>query len=553
MTVTACDAVIVGAGFGGLRMLWELRSLGLSAAVLEEAPDVGGTWYWNRYPGARTDSEAWSYCFSFSNELLQEWDWSERYCGQAEILRYLRHVADRFNMRPDIRFNARVTRASYDDSAGRWEVVTAAGEVFHSTFFIPATGPLSRPVPPPFEGLDDFAGEWYLTARWPAEDVDFRGKRVGIVGTGSTGVQVVPIVAEVAREVVVFQRTPNYVIRGGNRRLTAQEWAEIKSRYDEIWKLTQKQGGGFAIAEATSTMREIPVEGRHEVLERAWEKGGFHFLFQTFRDLMVDEAANELAAEFIRTEIRSIVKDPAVAELLCPRGYPLGAKRPPVGHSYYEAFNRDNVRLVDVSVHPVERIIRDGLRTAVADHPLDVLIFATGFDGSTGAMMAMDVRGRDGRSLNEHWSAGPRTYLGVVVDGFPNMFMISGPQSPFGNIPIVIENCVRWIGRAIEHAAASGTGCVEAQPSAVDLWVRETADLFERSLVRRGAIANSWFVGANVEGKPVAPLFYFGRADAYFRRLEKVADQGFRELLHRVAPAASPGRTNGSEIQEWRS
>lgn len=525
--VTDFGAVIVGAGFGGLRMLYELRQLGVSAKVIEAGSDVGGTWYWNRYPGARTDSESWVYCYSFSRELEQEWDWEERYPSQPEVLKYLQHVTARFDLRRDIQFDTRVRSATYDEGANKWVVSTDQGQTFTCTFFIPATGPLSRPLDPPFEGLESFEGEWYLTARWPEGDVNFSGKRVGVIGTGATGVQVVPVVAEQAAHITVFQRTPNYVICAGNRWLTDEERQTIKGRYDAVWARTQEHPGGFAMGDPARTIKETSQDEQQRVFDEVWRAGGFQFLYETFGDILLDEQANEVAAEFIRSKIRDIVRDPATAELLCPKGYPLGAKRPPLGHSYYEAFNRDNVTLVDVSNDPIDRITPKGIRTGTAEHELDILIFATGFDGSTGALMAMDIRGRNGESLREKWTNGPRTYLGLAVDGFPNMFMISGPQSPFANIPVIIDNAVRWIGRAISHERLDPHSVLEATPEAVKVWVDETEAVLRASLVRRGEHVRSWFLGANVAGKPHAAFFFHGAANAYFDRIYEVADRGF--------------------------
>jgi cation diffusion facilitator CzcD-associated flavoprotein CzcO len=527
-------AIIVGAGFGGLRMLYELRQLGISAKVVDAASDVGGTWFWNRYPGARTDSESWVYCYSFSRELEQEWDWAERYPSQPEVLEYLRHVADRFDLRKDIELDTRVQSAAYDEDTNTWTVTNDRGESSTCTFFIPATGPLSRPLEPPFEGLDSFAGDWYLTARWPDEQIDVAGKRVGVIGTGATGVQVVPALADQGAQVTVFQRTPNYVIPAGNRRLTDEERDDIKNRYDAVWARTQEQPGGFAMGGTPRSVKESTRDEQQQVFDEVWAAGGFQFLFETFNDIMIDERSNEAATDFIRSKIRATVTDPATAELLCPSGYPLGAKRPPLGHSYYEAFNRDNVTLVDVSDDPIERITPTGVRTGTEDHELDVIVFATGFDGSTGALMAMDIRGKGGESLNEKWADGPRTYLGLAVDGFPNMFMISGPQSPFANIPVIIDNAVRWIGRAITHERYGHLAALEATPEAVQGWVDETEALLGASLVRRGESVRSWFLGANVEGKPHAAFFFHGGANAYFERINDVADRGFEGFTGRT-------------------
>ncbi len=407
-------------------------------------------------------------------------------------------------------------------------VTTDQGETFTSTFLIPAMGPLSRPLDPPFEGLSSFQGDWYLTARWPHEEVDLTGKRVGVIGTGATGVQVVPIVAQQAAHVTVFQRTPNFVIPGGNRRLTDEERQEIKDRYEAIWARTQQQAGGFAMDGTDRSVKSTASDEQQEVFEGIWRAGGFQFLFESFNDIMLDEAANEVAAEFIRSQIRAIVKEPATAELLCPKGYPLGAKRPPLGHSYYEAYNRDNVTLVDVSGDAIERITPAGVRTVNGnEYEVDVLIFATGFDASTGALLATDIRGRDGQALRDKWAQGPRTYLGLAVDGFPNMFMISGPQSPFANIPVIIDNAVRWISRAVAHETRDDIAYLEATPEAVQQWVDETKMIIDATLVGRGENVRSWFLGANIEGKPRGAFFFHGAANAYFDRISGVADNDF--------------------------
>jgi cation diffusion facilitator CzcD-associated flavoprotein CzcO len=534
-------AVVVGAGFGGLRMLYELRSLGIDTVVIEEGTDVGGTWFWNRYPGARTDTESWVYAYSFSAELQQDWDWSERYPAQAEVLAYLRHVADRFDLRRDIRFSTRVRSSSYDEPSNRWVVETDEGERLRCRYLVFATGPLSKPVAPPFAGLDTFARDWYLTARWPDQPVNFAGKHIAVIGTGSTGIQVVPEVAEQAEHVTVFQRTPNYAIPARNRPLSDEDRQGIKDRYPEIWAMTQRQASGFAISETRRTFDELDADERQAVLTAALERGGFEFLFTTYRDLLVDEEANEVAAEFVRSHIRSVVDHPETAELLCPKGYPFGAKRPPVEHGYYEAFNRPNVTLVDVSHDPIMAITPRGVRTATAERDFDVLIFATGFDASTGALMAMDIRGRESQTLKDAWADGPRTFLGITVNGFPNMFLISGPQSPFGNIPVMVENEVRWISAAIDHAQCHDVARLEPTPAAVQGWVDEVGRSLNMTLMRKGTAARAWSLGLNVDGKPTAPLFYFGRANLYFERLGEVVEHHFAELC---TPAELVGATD---------
>jgi cyclohexanone monooxygenase len=534
LDATEVGAVIIGAGFGGLRTLHELRSLNVDAVVIEEGSDVGGTWFWNRYPGARTDSESWVYCYSFSDELQHEWDWAERYPSQPEVLAYLRHVADRFDLRRDIRLATRVRSARYDEPSNQWVVETDAGELLRCRYLIVATGPLSKPIAPPFEGLDAFGGDWYLTARWPDQPISFEGKRVAVIGTGATGIQVVPEIAKQAAQVTVFQRTPNYAIPGRNRVLTDEERQDIKVRYPEIWALTQRHASGFSIPETRKTFDELDPDEQRAALAGALERGGFEFLFTTFRDLLVDEKANEVAAESLRAHIRSVVSDPATAELLCPKGYPFGAKRPPLEHGYYEAFNRANVTLVDVSDDPITAITTRGVRTGTAEHNFDVLIFATGFDGGTGALLAMDIRGRGSRSLRNAWANGPRTFLGISVDGFPNMFLVAGPQSPFGNIPVMVENEVRWIGAAIDHSLRHDVARLEPGPAAVQEWVDEIDRSLNATLMRKGTLAHSWFLGLNVDGKPAGALYFFGRANVYFDRLAEVVTHEFAELTAAV-------------------
>src|SRR3984893_3688569 len=527
---TEVGAVVIGAGFGGLRMLYELRILNIDTVVIEGGSDVGGTWFWNRYPGARTDSESWVYCYSFSDELQQEWDWLERYPSQPEVLAYLRHVADRFDLRRDIRFGTQVRSSIYDESSNRWVVETDTGERLRCRYLIFATGPLSKPIARPCDGLDAFRGEWYLTARWPDQPVSFAGKRVAVIGTGATGIQVLPEVAKQATHVTVFQRTPNYAIPGRNRALTDDERRDIKDRYSQIWALTQRQASGFDIPETRKTFNELDADERRDALAGALERGGFQFLFTTFRDLMVDEEANEVAAEFLRAHIRSVVNDPATAELLCPKGYPIGAKRPPLEAWPGSAFNRPNVALFDVSDDPISTITTRGVRTSTAEHDFDVLIFATGFDSATGALMAMDIRGRGSRSLKDAWANGPRTVLGMTVGAFPNMFLIAGPQSPFGNVPVMIENEVRWIGAAVEHGVRHEVARLEPGPTEVQGWVDEVDRSLHATLMRKGTLAHSWFRGVNVEGKATAPLFFFGRANKYFDRLAEVVQHQFAEL-----------------------
>ncbi|MEX2480127.1 MAG: NAD(P)/FAD-dependent oxidoreductase [Gammaproteobacteria bacterium] len=519
------DAIVIGAGFGGLRMLHELRELGLSARVIEAGSDVGGTWYYNRYPGARTDSEAWLYAFSFSKQIQDEWDWSERFPGQAEALAYLNYVADVCDMRRDIVVGTRVTSARYDEASGVWQVSTDRGETHSCTYLVTATGPLSTPYKPDFPGFEDFEGEWYLTGNWPKEPVSFSGKRVAVIGTGATAVQAIPLIAKTAAEVTVFQRTPNYVIPARNMPLTDFDREEYRRRYDAIWERTRHQAFGFDFRDAGRNVADVSPEECRQILERGWETGTFRFLFETFDDIFTDEHANAVVAEFVREKIRTIVEDPETAELLCPDDHPLGAKRPPLGHYYYETFNRDNVKLVSVRDNPITGISKHGVLVGEDEYPADVIVFATGFDAVTGTLNRIDIRGRGGKAMNEHWAAGPQTYLGITVDGFPNLFMIGGPQSPFANIPVIIDGCVDWIGRAIGHLRANNRRTIEPTVGAVGTWGRHMDDLVNLTVLPRSR--GSWFMGGNIPGKPRVVLFYFGGAGNYRDECNAAAERGY--------------------------
>jgi cyclohexanone monooxygenase len=523
------DAMVIGAGFGGLRALHELRGLGLRARVIEAGTDVGGTWYYNRYPGARTDSEAWLYAYSFSPEIQERWDWSERFPGQAEALAYLQFVADFCDMRRDIEFSTRVTAARYDTHEDVWHVTTDRGQTRTCSYLITATGPLSTPWKPDIPGLDDFRGEWYLTGRWPKEPVSFTGKRVAVIGTGATAVQAIPLIAQTAAELTVFQRTPNYVLPARNAPLGAYEREAYRRNYDQIWARARKHSFGFDFPPAGRNVMDVSPEEQQRILERYWELGSFRFLFETFDDIFTDELANAVVSEFVRQKIRTIVADPGTAELLCPRDHPLGAKRPPLGHFYYETFNRENVRLVDVRERPITHISTDGVCVGEREYAADIIVFATGFDAVTGTLNQIDIRGRDGHTLSGRWAGGPQTYLGICVDGFPNFFMVGGPQSPFANIPVVIDGCVEWIGRALAHLRSARKRTMEATPAAVTAWCRHMEELVNMTVLPRAQ--GSWFMGGNIPGKPRVVLFYFGGAGAYRDECNAAADRGFEAFV----------------------
>jgi cation diffusion facilitator CzcD-associated flavoprotein CzcO len=538
----AYDMIIIGAGFGGIRMLHEARQLGLSAKVLEAGSDVGGTWYWNRYPGARTDSEAWAYCFFFDKQLMEDYDWPERMPSWDQVLDYIGHVVDRFDMRKDIQFDTRVKSAIYDEVANKWRITTMAGETFACTHFVSAAGLLHIAYEPPFKGLDTFQGEWHMTSRWPKEDVDFRGKRVAIVGSGSTAVQILPIVAQSAAHVSMFQRTPNYVTPGRNHPIGKEQMRAIKDNYPAIVDQCQKQVFGFPMDPANRLFSNVSAEEAQRVFERGWEAGGFRFLFETFDDLLVNQEANDAAAEFIRGKIRAIVEDPETAELLCP-DYSFAVKRPPTGNFFYETFNRDNVSLIDVKNDPITEITPTGIKTENRAFEFDIIIFALGFDAVTGALTHMDVRGRDGVTIKDKWDEGPQTNLGICVDGFPNMYIISGPQAPFANIPIIIENSVDWIGSAIKSTLDGGYDMFEAEPAAVAKWGEHMQNMLDATLLKAGYDVNAWYLGANIPGKKPAVLFYFGGAGAYFDEIHANRDNGFEGFAFKRHNAGAQPRT----------
>ena len=538
--VHSLDAIVIGAGFAGIRALLELAKLGLSAHAFEAGSDVGGTWYWNRYPGARTDSEAWAYCYTFSRELQEEWTWSERLPGQSEVLRYLQHVVDRFDLRRRISFNTRVAAAHFDETARLWRVTTDDGQAFVCRYLICATGILSIPKQPEFPGADRFRGEIHYAPRWPKEPVDLTGKRIAIIGSAATAVQILPVVATVAAHVSFFQRTPNYVLPGRNYAIGQEQAQSLRRRYPEIGEQTRSHAFGLAMDRTGRTYDSVDDAERRRIFERGWEEGGFHFCFNTFDDLVVDPRSNEAAAEFVRDKIRSIVKDPKTAEALCPK-YPFFSKRPPSGHFFYEAFNRDNVELVDISADPIEEITETGIRTASSERDFDVIILAIGFDAGTGPLMNIDLRGRRGLSIRDAWQDGPRTHLGIAVEDFPNMFMILGPQCPFGNLPTVIEGVVEWIGGVIDRVERDGIGEITPKPEAVAEWADYLNQMYRATLLSSGEQVGTWFLGANIPGKPVVALFHFGGVALYLEDIRKEFDRGLPgfSMQGRAMPAGA--------------
>jgi cation diffusion facilitator CzcD-associated flavoprotein CzcO len=524
------DAVVVGAGFAGLYALHKLRAQGLSVRVIEAAPEVGGTWYYNRYPGARCDVESVDYCYSFSDELQQEWNWSEKYATQAEILRYLNWVADKLDLRRDITLNTRVASAQLDETTLRWTVSTHGGEVHTARFCLMATGPLSAAMTPNFDGLDTFAGEIYHTAHWPDEDVDFSGKRVAVIGTGSSGIQTIPIIAEQAAHLYVFQRTPNYSIPAGNRPLSAEELDEIKAGYAERRRLSWRSGGGSPHITAPKPTMEFTPEERRAAFEKRWQLGGVLYS-KTFPDQMTDMVANDEARKFYEEKIRAVIDDPAVADLLIPNDHPIGTKRICTDSNYFQTFNKPNVSLVSVRATPIESVDAAGINTGIdkpeTHYDVDAIVFATGFDAMTGALAKIDIIGRGGARLSDNWAHGPRSYLGLGVDGFPNLFLISGPGAPavLANMVLHAEAHVNWIADAIGFLDDHGYTAIEATPDAVDGWGAELARRAEASLFTK---ANSWYLGANVPGKPRVFMLFLGGFAAYNDICAEVADAGYK-------------------------
>lgn len=525
-TQSHVDIVVVGAGFGGLYALHKFREQGRSARVFEAAPEVGGTWYFNRYPGARCDVESLDYCYSFSDELQQEWTWTEKYATQTEILSYIKWVADRLDLRRGITFNTRVVSAVFDEEALQWTVTTDTGENVRARFVVMATGPLSSPLTPNINGLDTFGGDTYHTANWPHEGVDFTGKRVGVIGTGSSGIQSIPVIAEQASQLYVFQRTPNYSVPAGNRTLSLDEIAHAKATYAERRQMSWRSGGGSPhVAHPKLTMEATPQE-RREAFEKRWELGGVLFS-KTFSDQMINLEANEEARKFYEEKVRAVIDDPEVADLLIPDDHPIGTKRICTDTRYFQTFNRPNVKLVSVRETPIESIDATGINTAAEHFDLDALVLATGFDAMTGTLAKIDIVGRGGQKLVDDWAEGPRTYLGLGVDGFPNLFLVSGPGAPavLANMVLHAEAHINWISDAIEHLDEHGFTAIEASENAVDNWIAECNKRADATLFPK---ANSWYMGANVPGKPRVFMLFIGGFAAYLDICAEVADAGYK-------------------------
>ncbi|HEU0216481.1 MAG TPA: NAD(P)/FAD-dependent oxidoreductase [Stellaceae bacterium] len=528
------DAIIIGAGISGMYLLHRLRQLGIVTRVFEAGSDVGGTWYWNRYPGARFDSESWTYRYSFSKELLQEWDWKEHFSPQPDTLEYLTLVADKFDLRRDMEFSSTVTAAHWDDAANQWTVTLDGGKQARATFLFTAVGILSAHTLPNIPGRDSFRGPAYHPARWPKTAVDFTGKRVGVIGTGATAIQAIPEIAKQAAQLTVFQRRPNWAAPLHNAKIGKEEMAAIKTRYDEIYARCRETPSCFIHSADPRKTLEVPAEEREAFWEKLYAEPGFGIWMGNFRDILLDEKANAAVTEFIAKKIRQRVKDPKVADKLIPKDHGFGTRRVPLESGYFEAYNRDNVRLVDLNETPIERITENGVKTSGGEHEFDILVYATGFDGVTGAFDRIDIRGPGGVRLRDVWDQGqPRTYLGWMPEGFPNMLMVLGPHTARGNIPRAVEHGVECLAGLLEFMRANGHTRVETCPEQVEDWTRTVIKASEPLLSSK---IDSWQTGVNrnVEGRTVRRVLgYNGNGVHYRRKCDEVAAGGYQEFAFR--------------------
>jgi cyclohexanone monooxygenase len=536
------DVAIVGAGLAGLYAIHRLRGLGFTVRAFEQGSGIGGTWFWNRYPGARCDVESLEYSYSFSDDLQQEWKWPERYGTQPEILRYINHVADRFDLRRDVRLNTRIKSAVFDSRAGEWTLTTTKGETIRARYCVMAAGNLSTPRVPDFKGIADFKGQWYHSGLWPHEGVDFSGKRVGVIGTGSSGVQMIPIIAQQAKHLTVFQRTANFSLPANNMPMDAGK--EIRHKAEYPARRRAAYDTPFAIGghpKPTRTALEVADAERRAAYEAKWQEGGSISFLYAYTDLLVNKESNDTASEFVREKIRGIVKDKRTAELLAPKDHPIGTKRLCLDTNYYETYNRDNVALIDVRSDPIAGIMPSGVRLkSGAEHELDAIVFATGFDAMTGALREIDIRTTDGAVLADHWEGGPLTYLGLMVSGFPNMFIITGPGSPGVKTQMIasIEQHTDWIADCLGYMRDKGLDRVEPTAEAEMAWVQHVNAVADSTLY---PLANSWYVGANIPGKPRVFMPYVGGFDRYKKRCDEVAAKGYEGFMlgRQTAPVAS--------------
>jgi cation diffusion facilitator CzcD-associated flavoprotein CzcO len=524
------DAIVIGAGISGMYQLYRLRELGMRVRVFEAGTGVGGTWYWNRYPGARFDSESYSYQYSFSKELLDEWSWSEHFAAQPETLRYLNYVADKFDLRRDIQFRSRVTAAHWNDESRAWDVTLQDGSRHRARFLITAIGPLSAPTMPRVPGVETFAGQSFHTATWPHEPVSFVGKRVAVIGTGATGVQTIAEVAKTAGHLTVFQRTPNWCKPLHNGPIDAETQARIKANYDEMFKRCKETYACFIHTVDPRGIFEVTPQEREAFLEKLYATPGFAMWQGNFRDMLTDREANAIVSDFVARKIRERVKDPKVSEKLIPKDHGFGTRRVPMETKYYEVYNQPNVRLVDIKETPIERITPAGIKTSDADYAFDIIIYATGFDAITGSFDRVDIRGLGGLKLKDKWAHGPQTFMGVQVEGFPNMLMVVGPHTALGNIPRSIEYNVEWVTGLIGYMREHNLTRADARPEAVADWTEHVKAAGAGLLSNE---VNSWMTGinTNVDGKQTRIIArYSGSAPAYRARCDEVAAKGYREL-----------------------
>ncbi len=520
--VEELDVLIIGAGVSGLYQLYRARQLGLNARAFEAGGGVGGTWYWNRYPGARFDSESYSYAYSFSQDLLEEWNWTEHYSGQPENEKYLNFVADKFKLRPHIRLNSRIKSAVFDDKANRWDVTTEDGHRARTQYLISAVGILSATHMPDIAGIDSFKGLSFHTSRWPHEKVDFTGKRVGVVGTGATAVQLIPMIAKEVKSLTVFQRTANYCCPLRNSVIDDETQTKIKASYPEIFAKCHATFASFMQDFDPRNTFDVPEAERHAFYEDIWSQPGFMKWFGCFHDVMTDPAANEDYAKFVRAKIRARIKDPKIADLLEPNSHPFGAKRIPMETGYYEVYNQDNVNLVDVKSNPIVSITPTGVKTTDAEYELDVIIYATGFDAITGELTRMDIRGVDGQSLKEKWDEGPSTYLTLQTAGFPNLLIVNG--AVFCNFTRCVEVVGEWVANCLSYMRDKGYQRIEADPHAEEEWTEHAHSLTKGMIFTK---TDSWFMGTNVAGKKRGFLFYAGGAPAFRDKVADVASKGY--------------------------
>jgi cation diffusion facilitator CzcD-associated flavoprotein CzcO len=525
------DVIAVGAGFAGLGLIHHMREAGLSIQVFDKASDIGGTWAWNHYPGAASDSECYYYCLTFSKEILQEWKWSVRYPGWEENQRYMHFVADKCDMWPHIQLNTEIVSADFQEGRGLWLVKTGAGEEYTCKSFVSAMGMISEPVIPKFKGMENFKGACFHSARWP-EGLDYEGKRIGIIGAGSTTVQMLPVTAKTAKSVTVFQRTANFVMPAVQKPMTPEWDKEIKENYDDIIAKCRNHVFGMAFDSPVGrTIADTPPEEVQKILEEHWPRGSFRFVFETFDDLLGDPESNKVAGDFVIKKMKERVNDPEIAEMLTPKGYPFFAKRPPLDHNYFEAYNRENVKLVDINDRePIVEFTETGIHTTENEYEFDIVVLATGFQAYTGAQEALPIRGRNGLLLRDKWDAVSSSILGVFVAEFPNLFMITGPQAPFANLPTSIEQNIKYIVDCVKKMESEGYDLCEPQQKAEDDWVQHVAEVHEQTLMAQGDKVHSWMMGANLEDRAPRVLIYFGGANVYYDLMRTSVDSGFPEV-----------------------